>query len=132
MRVLMLVSSLLSVAAGLEAQGSNRGQAGGAAPATSTQAAPSGNAETGKKIFANDGCYECHGYVAQGGSAGPRLAPRPIAFAAFSRYVRHPTNQMPPYTAKVVSDQDLADIYAFLLSIPPPPAVKNIPELNNP
>ena len=53
-------------------------------------------------------------------ACGARLAPRPIAFTAFVNYVRHPTNQMPPYTAKVVSDQELADIYAFLLSIPPP------------
>ena len=60
---------------------------------------------------------------------GARLAPRPIAFAAFARYVRRPTGQMPPYTGKVVSDQELADIYAFLLTIPPPPAVDTIPIL---
>ena len=58
-----------------------------------------------------------------------RLAPRPIAFAAFSRYVRTPTGQMPPYTVKVVSDQELADIYAFLLTIPAPPAANTIPIL---
>ena len=53
----------------------------------------------------------------------------PSAFAAFARYVRRPTAQMPPYTAKVVSDQELADIYAFLLTIPPPPAANTIPIL---
>jgi hypothetical protein len=42
--------------------------------------------ETGKKIYSSYGCYQCHGYEAQG-SARPRLAPRPIAFAAFARYV---------------------------------------------
>ena len=57
------------------------------------------------------------------------IAPRPIAFAALSRYVRRPTGQMPPYTAKVVSDQELADIYAFLLTIPSPPAANTIPIL---
>jgi hypothetical protein len=36
---------------------------------------------------------------------------------------------MPPYTAKVLSDQDLADIYAYLMSIPPPPAIDSIPLL---
>ena len=36
---------------------------------------------------------------------------------------------MPPYTAKVVSDQELADIYAFLLTIPTPPAANTIPIL---
>src|SRR5213083_2759581 len=93
------------------------------APATGPNAAaPAGNAQNGKKIFSSYGCYQCHGYEAQGG-AGPRLAPRPIAFAALSKYVRRPTGEMPPYTAKVVSDKELADIYAFLLSVPPPPPV---------
>ena len=94
-------------------------------PATT---APAGNAEAGKKLFVADGCYQCHGYEAQGSSAtGPRLGPRPIAFAAFSRYVRQPTGQMPPYTAKVVSDTDLANIYAFVQSRPEP--AKDIPLL---
>jgi len=86
-------------------------------PAPQPNAAPPGNAEAGKKLFVSYGCYQCHGYEAQGSSAtGPRLAPRPIAFAAFSRYVRQPTGQMPPYTAKVVSDPDLTNIYAFVSS----------------
>jgi len=38
---------------------------------------------------------------------------------------------MPPYTAKVVSDKDLADIYAFLQSAKQPPPVKDIPLLKN-
>jgi len=36
---------------------------------------------------------------------------------------------MPPYTGKVVSDQEMADIYAFLLTIPAPPAANTIPIL---
>jgi cytochrome c553 len=98
------------------------------APAPQPNAAPAGNAETGKKLYASYGCYQCHGYEAQGSSAtGPRLGPRPIAFTAFSRYVRQPTGQMPPYTVRVVSDADLANIYAFVSSRPAPPA--NIPLL---
>jgi hypothetical protein len=46
-------------------------------------------------------------------------------------YVRQPAGQMPPYTSRVVSDQDLADIWAFLRSLPQPPAVKSIPALQN-
>jgi hypothetical protein len=38
---------------------------------------------------------------------------------------------MAPYTAKILTDQELADIYAFLLTIPAPPAVNTIPLLNN-
>jgi mono/diheme cytochrome c family protein len=92
-------------------------------------AQPKGDASNGKKIFQTYGCYQCHGREAQGG-VGPRLGPRPISFAAFSRYVRQPTDQMPPYTTKVVSDAQLADMYAFLQSIPAPPDAKNIPILN--
>lgn len=99
--------------------------AGQNAPAASNapSPAPAGNATNGKKLFAAVGCYQCHGYEAQGSTAtGPRLAPRPLPFAALSRYVRRPTGQMPPYTTKVVSDAQLADIYAFLLSVPAAPA----------
>jgi mono/diheme cytochrome c family protein len=92
---------------------------------------PSGNAQNGRKLFENYGCYQCHGREAQGGlGTGPRLGPKPIAFTAVQRYIRHPTGQMPPYTAKVVSDKDLADIYAFLQSVKQPPAVNEIPLLN--
>lgn len=103
-------------------------QAPTSAPAA---AAPAGNAQNGKKIFSSYGCYQCHGFEAQGGP-GVRLAPRPIAFGAFSKYIRQPTGEMPPYTTKVVSDKELADLYAFLQSIAAPPAVKSIPLLNNP
>jgi ubiquinol-cytochrome c reductase cytochrome c subunit len=94
-------------------------------------APPPGNAQNGRKLFENYGCYQCHGREAQGGlGTGPRLGPKPIAFVAVERYVRQPTGQMPPYTAKVVTDKDLADIYAFLQSVKQPPAVKEIPLLS--
>jgi ubiquinol-cytochrome c reductase cytochrome c subunit len=94
-------------------------------------AAPRGNVENGKKIFTTYGCYQCHGFVGQGGAAGVRLAQMPFTWANFSKYVRHPSGQMPPYTEKVVSEQELADIFAFVQSIPKPPDVKTIPLLNN-
>lgn len=96
----------------------------------STAAAPAGNAETGRKLFVSIGCYQCHGYEAQGSTAtGPRLGPRPTSYAAFSRYIRQPTGQMPPYTTRIVPDTDLAHIYAFLLALPEPPAAQSIPLL---
>ena len=89
-----------------------------------------GNAENGKRVFAKNGCYECHGREGQGSNmTGPRIAPDPVPFDVLTRYVRKPTGEMPPYTAKVISDQDLADIYAFLQSRPHPPATKNNPLL---
>ena len=90
---------------------------------------PQGNAANGRKLFVSFGCYQCHGYEAQGGSAGPRLAPRPIPYAQLMKYVRHPTNEMPPFTEKVVKDAELADIYAFLRAQPAAPDVDKIPLL---
>jgi ubiquinol-cytochrome c reductase cytochrome c subunit len=91
---------------------------------------PTGNAQNGRKLFASNGCYECHGYEAQGATpTGPRLGPRPLAFAAFSKYVRQPTGQMPPYSNKIVTDAALADIYAFLQSLPAPKGAETIPLL---
>ena len=92
-------------------------------------AAPAGDAANGRKLFVSFGCYECHGYEAQGGSAGPRLAPRPIPYAQLMKYVRHPTGEMPPFTEKTVKDAELTDIYAFLRSQPPAADVDKIPLL---
>ena len=92
--------------------------------------APAGNAENGKRIFTRIGCYQCHGREGQGSIVtGPRIAPDPIAFDALARYIRKPTGEMPPYTAKVVSEEELADIYAFLQSRPHPPTAKAAPLL---
>src|SRR5271157_6368827 len=91
-----------------------------------TLSAQTPSAQNGKKIFDSYGCYQCHDHDGHGG-AGARLAPNPISFASFSKYVRQPTGEMPPYTSKVVSDQELADIYAFLHSLPPPPPVNSVP-----
>jgi mono/diheme cytochrome c family protein len=98
----------------------------GSKPATK----PSGNAENGRRLFTKYGCYECHDYEGQGSSAGPRVGPNPVPFEVFSTYLRKPTGEMPPYTDKLVSDEELADIYAFLQSLPHPPDAKTIPILN--
>jgi mono/diheme cytochrome c family protein len=101
------------------------------AAAALAQTPTPGNAQNGRKLFASDGCYQCHGYEAQGATpTGPRLGPRPIAFVQFSKYIRQPTGQMPPYTSKVVPDAALADIYAFLQSLPAPPSVESIAALH--
>jgi mono/diheme cytochrome c family protein len=64
------------------------------------------------------------------GVAGKPLAPKPMAFEAFSVFVRHSNGPMPPYQKAVLSDADLADIHAYLLSIPAPKDYKSIPLLN--
>ena len=128
-RHLVAIGVIAGMAIGVEVGA----QAPAPAPPAAAQAAPAappGNAANGRKLFVSFGCYQCHGYEAQGSSAtGPRLGPRPIAFAAFSKYVRHPTNQMPPFTTKVVTDAELADVHAFLRSLPQPPDPDAIPLL---
>lgn len=143
------MKTMLSLALGLFAiavagpLAAGAGQQGEPAPRTGQQAAPAqpsnaaqqnanvpaGNAANGRKLFVSFGCYQCHGYEAQGGSAGPRLAPRPIPYAQLMKYVRHPTNEMPPFTEKIVKDSELTDIYAFLRAQPAPPDVDKIPLL---
>jgi mono/diheme cytochrome c family protein len=91
----------------------------------------SGNVEKGKQLYTSFGCYQCHGREGQGGSTGPRLGPKPIPLEAFITYSQRPSANMPPYTAKVVSEADWANIYAFVKSLPEPPAVKDIPALNH-
>lgn len=100
------------------------------APASPAADSLQGNAENGKKLFAAYGCYQCHGRQGAGAAIAPRIGPPALTLAGVTRYVRAPTGQMPPYTAKVVSDQDLADIYAFLKTFPPPQPASSIPLLN--
>jgi len=92
----------------------------------------SANGQNGQHLFTTYGCYECHGNEGQGSTqtGGSRIGPIHIPFPAFVTYVRQPTNQMPPYAVKAVSDTDLADIYAFLKSRPESAPAKSIPLLN--
>jgi mono/diheme cytochrome c family protein len=90
---------------------------------------PEGRAEAGAELFASYGCYSCHANEAQGVMHGPRLGPNPISRARFSWYLRHPSANMPPYSETVLSEQELADIYAFVASRPEPPPLESIPLL---
>lgn len=97
------------------------------APASAQNAGPSGNAMHGKQLFAVDGCYECHGYQGEGGGFdGPRLAPDPLPYAFVLRQLRSPLRAMPVYTSEVLSDSDVADIYAYLRSMPKAKSVDDI------
>ena len=92
-------------------------------PAAS-QSAPAGNADAGRQLFVRKGCFQCHGREGQGAPiTGPRLGPNPLALAAFVRAVRTPRAQMPPYTEKIVSDAELADMRAFLDTRPRPTSI---------
>jgi mono/diheme cytochrome c family protein len=104
-----------------------------ASPAQAPRAAeqaPAGDLERGARLYVDRACWQCHGLAAQGGGiAGPRLAGRVQVWGAFSQYVRRPAEEMIPYTARVLPDQELADIFAWLKGLPPPPPVDSLPLL---
>ena len=85
--------------------------------------------EKGRALFLKQNCFRCHGTQGQG-AAGPRLAPNTPSAEVLIKYVRKPAGAMPAYCVTCVSDAELSDIRAYLASIPPPPAVKDIPLLN--
>src|SRR5215510_13742155 len=120
-----MLRRILSTVAGLVVVGVDNAPAQQPAPS-----APAGNAKAGQALFLKIGCYQCHGNEGQGGAAGPRIGRSPmLAFRNFTAYVRAPRGEMPPYTAKVLGEKDLADIYAYLASLPPAPPVESIPLL---
>ncbi|MBL4827889.1 MAG: c-type cytochrome [Spongiibacteraceae bacterium] len=90
-----------------------------------------GQVSKGKKLYTKVGCYSCHANEGQGGMHGPRVGPDPISFARFDWYVRYPTAKMPPYSTHVLTQQELADIHAFLAAQPQPKPVSDIPLLKN-
>lgn len=90
--------------------------------AVAQTAAPTGDAAKGKELYMTIGCQACHGRTAQGVGGNRKLAPKPIPLAAAIAYVRNPKGQMISYSAKIVSDADLADIWAYLRSIPDNPS----------
>ena len=79
-------------------------------------ASPAGDAANGQRAFMGAGggalCGLCHGRSGQGGF-GPDLAGgRGLTFSQFKRAVRQPWGVMPRFPG--VSDETLADIYAYL------------------
>jgi mono/diheme cytochrome c family protein len=88
------------------------------------------SAEKGKSFYMQYGCFQCHGTVGQGGNAGPKIAPDPMPYEALVNFVRTTNRQMPPYREAVLPSEYLADIYAYLQSIPKSPDYKTIPLLN--
>src|SRR5262245_35722283 len=116
MRTFVVATMLLSVVVGRS----------GAQPPSP----PPGNATNGQRLFTKYTCHFCHGTAAQGGLAGARIARVARNQQSFVRYVRRPSGQMPAFTEKVVSDQDLNDILVYLRGLPGAKALKDIPLLD--
>src|ERR1700722_18654512 len=90
-----------------------------------------GDPVEGKRLFLRDGCYQCHGTTgAGGGIAGPRLAPNPLPLEGVKAKVRTASGRMPVYSPAVLKDAEIADIVAYLQSIPQGREAKDIPALN--
>jgi mono/diheme cytochrome c family protein len=98
------------------------------------QVSPQGEAANGKQIYLRDACFTCHGRSGQGGvyrGPAPILARTALPFDGFRELLRDPPGDMPAYSEAVLSDKDIADIYAFLDSLPGPRSPKDIRVLNN-
>lgn len=95
---------------------------------------PAGDTARGKAVFLKEACFTCHGRVGEGGAyngPAPILAQTALPFEGFKAQIRNPVTDMPAYSDAVLSDQDIADIYAFVKSLPGPRSPKEFPLLNN-
>jgi mono/diheme cytochrome c family protein len=106
----------------------------GAVSLASAQDAPKGDPTNGKRVYLADGCFTCHGRSGQGGAyngPAPILAHTAMPFDGFKNQLRNPSDDMPAFSAAVLSDQDVADIYAFVQTLPGSGSAKDIAILNN-
>jgi mono/diheme cytochrome c family protein len=97
--------------------------------AAQAQEAQRGDAANGKRLYLANYCYTCHGRVGQGGAyngPAPALAKTAMPYEGLVGQTRNPSNDMPGYSAQVLPDQALADIYAYLQSLPGPSDPKGV------
>jgi mono/diheme cytochrome c family protein len=102
---------------------------GGGARAEDT----TGDAANGKRVYAKLRCFTCHGRVGQGGGFNypvPPLAALELPVEAFQAFLREPPNDMPAFSTAVLSDQEAADMWAFLHALPGRKPTKDFPLLN--
>jgi mono/diheme cytochrome c family protein len=106
----------------------------GFAGAALAQDAPPGDAIEGKRLYLAVGCFTCHGRSGQGGAMNgpaPVLAKTQMPFEGFKGQLRSPVNDMPAYSEKVMTDKQVADIYAFVESLPGPRSTKDMKIFDN-
>jgi mono/diheme cytochrome c family protein len=95
--------------------------------------APKGDAARGQALYMKNLCYTCHGTAGQGGDrgSGPRIAPNVWPWEGFAQQTRRPRESMPRYPVEQISDQELADVYAYLVSVKPGAKASEIPLLKD-
>ena len=88
---------------------------------------PAGQRRERAKLFVDRACWQCHGLAAQGGGiAGPRLAGR-VASMGRVLALRAPADRRDdPLHRQGAARPELADIFAWLTSLPPPPDVDSL------
>jgi mono/diheme cytochrome c family protein len=102
-------------------------------PAARAQDAPPGDPVEGKRLYLAVGCFTCHGRSGQGGNMNgpaPILAKTAMPFDGFKGQLRRPVNDMPAYSEQVMTDKQIADIYAFVESLPGPRPTKDMKIFN--
>lgn len=95
------------------------------------QATGTPSVERGQILYQKNMCTACHGTMGNGGerTSGPRIAPNVWPLEAMKTQLRNPRQDMPRYGEKFLSDNDLADIHAWLSTVKAGPQVKDIPLL---
>ena len=80
-------------------------------------AGATGDVAAGQAAFTSKGCVGCHGANAEGG-VGPKLAGISDSQSQVAGTIRSGKGggAMPAFNATTVSDQDIANIYAWLQS----------------
>ncbi len=73
----------------------------------------------GQELFNSLGCTACHGPQGEG-LIGPTIAQTELSLSRVIRQYRAPYQNMPRFGPEVVSEADIADIYAFLHTLPEP------------
>ncbi len=98
-----------------------------------SQSASAGDAAKGKQAYLNVECYTCHGRVGQGGNfmyPAPPLAGLDMPAEALQAFLRVAPNDMPSYAPTILTNDDIANIDAFLHSLPGRRDPKDFPLLD--
>ena len=85
-----------------------------------------GNPTNGQSLFFDMGCNVCHGDRGEG-LVGPTIAMTIVPLERVVEQYREPLEAMTAFPPDQISDEEIADIYAWLQTVPRPPAAQEIP-----
>lgn len=77
--------------------------------------------DNGAYLYTFYGCIECHGLQAEG-DFGPKIAAISVSLEEFLSQLRTPREEMDAYPDDFLTDEQAADIYTFLQTLPDPSA----------